>query len=223
MALRLIGILSGATLCMSFPRNVLRRCLAAATMHVGAGKGNGFAMSMRSDEELMSDVAEGDLTAFEQLVRRHQDSAWNAAFRLVGDLHAAEDISQEAFLRVLRAAHRYQPTAAFRTYLYRIVTNLCRDYRRKATPSLCQNPDAQADQAPSPEACVVAREEHRAVQEAIASLPDRQREAIVLRYYERLSYEEIAGVTGGSRKAVERLLARGRAALTEILRERLGR
>lgn len=178
---------------------------------------------MRSDEELMSDVAEGDLTAFEQLVRRHQGSAWNAAFRLVRDLHAAEDISQEAFLRILRAAHRYRPTATFRTYLYRTVTRLCRDYRRKASPSLCQNPDVQAGQTPSPEACVAAREEHRAVQEAIASLSVKQREAIVLRYYERLSYKEIAEVTGTSRKGVERLLARGRAALTEILRERLGR
>jgi len=177
---------------------------------------------MRSDEELMSAVAKGDLTAFEQLVRRHQGSAWNAAFRLVGDLHAAEDISQEAFLRILRAAGRYRPTATFRTYLYRVVTRLCRDYRRKATPSLCQNPDAQVDHTPSPEACASASEEHRAVQEALASLPDRQREAIVLRYYERLSYEEIAGVTGGSRKAVERLLARGRAALGTLLRGMAG-
>ena len=178
---------------------------------------------MRSDEELMSEVAEGDLSAFGQLVRRHQHSAWNAAFRLVGDLHVAEDISQEAFLRILGAAHRYQPTAAFRTYLYRIVTRLCRDHHRKASPYPCEDPDEQAHYHPSPDACVAAREERHAVQEAIASLPVKQREAIVLRYYERLSYEEIAEVTGTSRKGVERLLARGRAALTEILRERLGR
>lgn len=89
---------------------------------------------MRSDEELMSDVAEGDLVAFEQLVRRHQASAWNAAFHLLGNVHAAEDISQEAFLRILRAAPRYRPTAAFRTYLYRIVTRLCRDRHRRSSP-----------------------------------------------------------------------------------------
>ncbi|MBN1855244.1 MAG: RNA polymerase sigma factor [Pirellulales bacterium] len=177
---------------------------------------------MQSDEELMSKVAEGDLTAFEQLVSRHQGSAWNAAFRLVGDLHAAEDISQEAFLRILRAARRYQPTAAFRTYLYRIITRLCRDYRRKAFPSLCQNPDAKAGQIPYPEACVAAREEHLAVQDAIASLPVKQREAIILRYYERLSYDEIAEIMGSSSKGVERLLARGRAALTTLLRGTLG-
>jgi RNA polymerase sigma-70 factor (ECF subfamily) len=177
---------------------------------------------MRSDEELMSDVAHGDLSAFEQLVRRHQASAFNAAFRYLGNADEAEDVAQEAFLRILRAAHRYQPTAAFRTYLYRIVTRLCRDHRRKASPSSCPNPDAQPSQGPSPEACVVAGEERRAVQEALASLPVKQREAVILRYYERLSYAEIAEVMGASRKGVERLLARGRAALGTLLSGLLG-
>ena len=172
---------------------------------------------MRSDEELMSDVAHGDLLAFEQLVRRHQASAWNAAFRLLGNVNDAEDVAQEAFLRILRAAHGYRPTAAFRTYLYRIVTRLCRDHRRKASPTPLPNLNAEASQGPSPEACAVAREERRAVQEALASLPASQREAVVLRYYERLSYAEIGEVTGNSRKGVERLLARGRAALAGLL------
>jgi RNA polymerase sigma-70 factor (ECF subfamily) len=178
---------------------------------------------MRSDEELMSEVAQGDLTAFEQLVRRHQASAWNAAFRLLGDANDAEDVAQEAFLRILRAAHRYQPTAAFRTYLYRIVTRLCRDRRRKASPSSCPNLDTETSKAPSPEDCVAAREERRAVQEALASLPAKQREAVVLRYYESLSYDEIGEIMGTSRKGVERLLARGRAALAGLLSRLLGK
>jgi len=177
---------------------------------------------MRSDEELMAEVAHGDLSAFEQLVRRHQASAWNAAFRFLGNADDAEDVAQEAFLRILRAAHRYQPTAAFRTYLYRIVTRLCRDHRRKASPSSCPNPDAAPSQDPSPEDCVVAREERRAVQEALASLPLKQREAVILRYYESLSYAEIGAVMGVSRKGVERLLARGRAALGTLLSRLLG-
>jgi RNA polymerase sigma-70 factor (ECF subfamily) len=177
---------------------------------------------MRSDEELMSDVAQGDLSAFEQLVRRHQASAWNTAFRLLGDAHEAEDIAQEAFLRILRAAERYKPTAAFRTYLYRIVTRLCRDRRRKASPSTGPTPDNQVSPISSPEDYVVEREERRAVQEALASLPVKQREAVVLRYYERLSYDDIGEVMGTSRKGVERLLARGRAALGKLLRGLLG-
>lgn len=178
---------------------------------------------MRSDEELMSEVAQGDLAAFELLVRRHQASAWNAAFHLLGNVDDAEDIAQDAFLRILRAAHRYQPTAAFRTYLYRIVTRLCRDRRRKASPFSCPNPDTETSKAPSPEDVVVAREERHAVQEALESLPVKQREAIVLRYYESLSYDEIGRITGTSRKGVERLLARGRTALAGLLSGLLGK
>ncbi|MFW6169823.1 MAG: RNA polymerase sigma factor [Planctomycetota bacterium] len=172
---------------------------------------------MRSDEDLMSDVAEGDLAAFEQLVRRHQTSAWNAAFRLLGNVHAAEDVSQEAFLRILRAAPRYRPTAAFRTYLYRVVTRLCRDQSRRSSPSFGNHADAPTSEDASPEACSVARENARLVREALASLPPRQREAVVLRYYEGLDYDEIRQVVGTSRKGVERLLARGRAALAPLL------
>ena len=178
---------------------------------------------MRSDEELMAEVAQGDLAAFELLVRRHQASAWNAAFHLLGNVDDAEDIAQDAFLRILRAAHRSPPTAAFRTYLYRSVTRLCRDRRRKASPFSCPNPDAETSKAPSPEDVVVAREERHAVQEALESLPVKQREAIVLRYYESLSYDEIGRITGTSRKGVERLLARGRTALAGLLSGLLGK
>jgi RNA polymerase sigma-70 factor, ECF subfamily len=172
---------------------------------------------MRSDEELMSEVAQGDLAAFELIVRRHQASAWNAAFHLLGSRDDAEDIAQEAFLRILRAAHRYQPTAAFRTYLYRIVTRLCRDWRRKASPVSCPNPDVETSKSPSPGDVVAASEERRAVQEALELLPVKQREAVVLRYYEGLSYDEIGQIMGTSKKGVERLLARGRTALAGLL------
>jgi len=172
---------------------------------------------MHSDEQLMSEVAQGDLSAFEQIVRRHQVAAWNAAFRLLGNVNDAEDVAQEAFLRILRAAPRYRPTAAFRTYLYRIITRLCRDHRRKAAPSSCSDLDTEPSQGPSLEAGAVAREERLAVQAALASLPVKQREAVVLRYYESLTYDEIGAVMGVSRKGVERLLARGRAALGALL------
>ncbi len=172
---------------------------------------------MPSDEELMSAVAEGDLSAFEQLVRRYQRSGWNTAFRLVGDLHAAEDIVQEAFLRVLRAAPRYRPTAAFRTYFFRILTRLCRNHRRRNVASPSGDLDAWVSQGPAPEDIASSQEVHSSVNNALASLPARQREAVVLRYYEGLSYGEIGWVMGATRKGVERLLARGRAALANKL------
>jgi len=172
---------------------------------------------MRSDEALMSDVARGDSSAFEQLVSRHQGSVWNVAFRLLGDAHQAEDIAQEAFLRILRAAPRYRPTASFRTYLYRIATRLCRDQRRRSSPSLCPDLDAQLGTAAAPEGLVADDQTRAAVRAALASLPVKQREAVILRYYESLRYDEISQVMGVSPKAIERLLTRGRAGLAKRL------
>jgi RNA polymerase sigma-70 factor (ECF subfamily) len=145
------------------------------------------------------------------------------AFRLLGDANEAEDVAQEAFLRILRAAPRYRPTAAFRTYLHRVTTRLCRDRFRKLSPSLGQDLDAQASAGPALEDLVDQEQTRGEVQKAIAALPVNQREAVVLRYYENLSYDEISQVTGASRKAVERLLARGRIALAKLLSQHLGR
>ena len=80
---------------------------------------------MASDEELMQAASGGDMEAFGKLVRRHERSAWNAAWRLLGDATEAEDAAQDAFLKILDAAPRYRPTASFRKYLYRVVTRLC--------------------------------------------------------------------------------------------------
>jgi RNA polymerase sigma-70 factor (ECF subfamily) len=93
-----------------------------------------------ASEQLMQAVAGGDLSAFNEIVLRHQKLAWGIAYRFLGDRHAAEDIAQEAFLRILDAAPRYKPTAAFPTYLSRIVTRLCLDRARKKRPmpTACQ-------------------------------------------------------------------------------------
>ena len=174
---------------------------------------------MPSDEELMLAVARGDLSAFGQLVTRHQRSAWSAAYRFLGNTADAEDIGQEAFLRILDSADRYQPTASFRTYLYRIVTRLCFDLtRRKRFRRHQQLPDLAAND-PSPEGVSILDERAAAVRKAIDSLPAAQRMAVVLRYYEDLGYREIAVVLSTTDKGVERLLARARASLEE----RLGR
>jgi RNA polymerase sigma-70 factor (ECF subfamily) len=174
-------------------------------------------MSVPSDEELMLAVARGDLSAFGQLVNRHQTSAWNAAYRFLGNTADAEDIAQEAFLRILDSADRYQPTASFRTYLYRIVTRLCFDLSRRQRVRRHQPlPDVAAD-CPSPEGVSMLDERAAAVQEALDSLPAAQKMAVVLRYYEDLGYREIAAVLSTTDKGVERLLARARATLEDRL------
>ena len=170
-----------------------------------------------SDETLMEATASGDLAAFEQLVLRHQESVWRTAYRMLGCRQSAEDIAQQAFLQVFEARERYQPTAAFRTYLYRIVVRLCLDHLRKNRPALSEYL-LPVDNRSSAQQQAAGREQTEAVQRAIGCLPAQQRSAIVLRYYEGLSGREIAAAMDTSLKAVERLLARAR----ETLEKRLG-
>ena len=174
-------------------------------------------MPNRSDESLMLAVAGGDLAAFEQLVLRHQDAVWRTANRMVGDRQTAEDLTQDAFLRVLRAADRYRPTAAFRTYLYRIVIRVCLDFLRKKRPQAAPDLDRVPKPALSVEQQTELGERAELVQQAVACLPPRQRSAVVLRYYEGLTSTEIADVMKTTAKAIERLLARGRGTLQQRL------
>ena len=174
---------------------------------------------MDSDEEFMLAAGKGDLHAFEQIVLRHQTSAWNVAYRFLGDREDAADVVQNAFLRVLDAAPRYRPVAPFPAYLYRIVTHLCLDHTRKLRPLCLEDPPDTVDDAPSPLEALIDDERSRAVQAALKDLPSNQRAAVVLRYYGNLGYREIAVALGTSTKAVERLLARGRAGLETRLAE----
>ena len=172
---------------------------------------------MPSDEELMTAVRAGDRAAFEQLVRRYQALAWGAAYGFLGDAAEAEDMAQEAFLKILDAASRYRPVAAFRTYLYRVVTRLCLDHVQKKRPIYTRALPDLPDGQPSPPDVLVGRERRHGVREALDGLPPNQRMAVVLRYYEGLGYAEIAAALETSAKAVERLLARARSRLETLL------
>jgi len=174
---------------------------------------------MPTDEELMQAAAGGNLDAFGELVRRHQRSAWNAAWRLLGDPAEAEDAAQDAFLKILDAASRYRPTASFRTYLYRVVTRVCLDRLDKKRPHYVDRLPTSPSADPDPPDTLARRESADAVRRSLDALPPRQRAALVLRHYENLSYQEIADAIGTSVKSVERLLARGRDALQGRLKE----
>lgn len=165
----------------------------------------------------MRAVQAGDLSAFEQIVLRHQSVAWNTACRFLNDPAEAEDVAQDAFLRVLDAAPRYQPTAKFKTYLLRIVTRLCLDRVRKKRPLYTNTlPDVPTTE-PSPAEQLLFVERNQRLREALAKLAHHHRLALSLRYDEELNYQEIADVMQTTPKAVERLLARGRTALASLL------
>jgi RNA polymerase sigma-70 factor (ECF subfamily) len=174
-----------------------------------------------SSEQLMMAVAKGDLDAFDEIVLRHQRLAWGIAYRFLGDQHEAEDVAQEAFLRILDAAGRYKPTAAFVTYLSRIVTRLCLDHAQKKRPMPTDSLAAVQDANPSATERMAATDRDRTICAALDRLPPAQRMAIVLRYFEGLDCRSVALAMEITVKAVERLLARARDTLEPLLADLL--
>ncbi len=171
----------------------------------------------RDDETLMLALGRGELAALAELVRRHQEWAWRVAVRFLGRAPEAEDVVQDAFLRLLDAAPRFQAKAPFRAYLRRIVVPLCLDLRRRRPLLPLEDPPEPEDQAPLPWEVLARREDAAILRAALDTLPATQRMALVLRYYEELDSLDIAAAMETSPKAVERLLARGRDGLRKVL------
>lgn len=164
-------------------------------------------------------AADGDLEAYEELVKRHQKTAFSIAYRLLGDRDNAEEVAQEAFLKIFEAAERYQPSAAFRTYLCRVVTRLCYDRTEKNKP-VALDPFSgfiPGDDRETPEQELLDREEQAAVRRALEELPRRQQVAVTLAYVEEIKYREIAAAMETTEKAVERLVARAKKRLKKFL------
>lgn len=172
-----------------------------------------------SNAALMTRIGGGDREALTEMVRRHQERVWAIAYRCCRNRADADDIAQETFLRLWRAAAKYKPTAAFTTWLYRIVVNLCLDARRRARHRTAEEFLRQGLGLVSPpDPSSLERDETaRRVQAAVDALPDRQRTALVLQRYESLSCRQIAEVTGWSESAVESLLVRAYATLRGAL------
>lgn len=170
-----------------------------------------------SDEALMARVARGDQPAFRALAHRHLPGMVGIARRILGNAADAEDVAQEAMLRVWTHAPRWQPLAAFKTWLTRVVVNLCLDRKRRAAWVNLEAADEIVDPSVGAAEQVEIDERERLVQRAIGNLPDRQRAAIVLTYSEGLSNAQVADILDTSVSAVETLLVRGKQNLRRAL------
>ena len=169
------------------------------------------------DHELMEAVAARDAHAFARLVERHLGWALGFAERMLGERHEAEDVVQAAFLRVWQGAAQWQPRARFSTWFYRVLHNLCMDRFRARGALRGPLDESLPDGEPGGEELASNRERAARVRQALASLPVRQRAALVLCYYEERSQAEAAALLGVSEGALESLLSRGRAALKKWL------
>jgi RNA polymerase sigma-70 factor (ECF subfamily) len=170
-----------------------------------------------SDEALMARIAGGDRAAFTVLARRHAGSVIRLATHILGNRAEADDVAQDAMLRVWTNAPRWQPVARFRTWLTRIVVNLCLDRRRRTQWLPLEVAGEIVDPAPGVEAQHDTNETERQLATAITRLPPRQRAAIALSYSEGLSNAQTADILDTSISAVETLLSRAKATLRRQL------
>ena len=177
----------------------------------------------RVDEDslLFQKFQQGDESAFEQLIEKYKNILLNYLYNFTGEKNTAEDLLSEVFLRIYRAAKFYQPRAKFSTYLWRVTTNIGRDWRKKIHPAIISLDDLNSSEQPAknlladqqsfnPEKLLLGNEQQKIIRQAILSLPEKQRLALILKVYENRSYREIAAILGTSVSAVETLLFRAR-------------
>jgi RNA polymerase sigma-70 factor (ECF subfamily) len=176
----------------------------------------------RSDEQIIESVRAGDTRQFAELVLRYQDTVFGMAKRFVESPADAEDIAQEAFLRVHRGLEGFKGDARFSTWLYRITWNLCTDWvRRHRKPGrtsvgLDETADIE-DSRGGVEEGLLDEEARRGVRRALSALDEKYRAVVTLLYYQKLSYEQIAEVLGVPLKTVETRLYRARKLLRASL------
>ncbi len=177
-----------------------------------------------NDDDLMVRTARGDGEAFRLLVERWEKAVFAFHERMVGSAEDALDLSQETFLRVYDQARKYRPSGQFRSWLFRIAGNLARSWlRRKRIVRWLRFEPERHDRSSSSipaDRLLEMDETERAVRQALARLPDRQRQAILLRRYDNLSHQEIATALRTTVPAVESLLQRAMGALRKDLSRR---
>ena len=189
----------------------------------------------QTDEALMARLARGGHDAFEVLLSRYGDAVVTFCYAFLRNREGAEDLAQEAFLRVYRSAARYKPLAKFTTWLYRIAANLSNNelQKRKLRRAISLDEPARGGAADSDGSRIVeriagkgalplteaeVREAHRLVEQAIERLPDDQRTTLVMVEYHNLSYREIAEILGVTVSAIKMRVKRARETLREMLR-----
>ncbi len=175
-----------------------------------------------TDRLLMERIGRGDEKALELLIARHERMVFNLACRFLSDEQEAEDIAQETFLRVYRAAHTYTPDAKFTTWLYTIVKNLCFNALRKRKSGETRSIDDETmPELPSGQASPLDRLLQHQVRQRVAAavdrLPEHMRMAVLLHKFHELQYDDIARIFGCTVNAVKLRVHRAKALLAAEL------
>ena len=180
------------------------------------------------ESQLIAAAQQGDLSAFNRLVLKHQGMAYNVAYRIMGDPDRAADATQDAFIKAYKALGKFHGNA-FRPWLLRIVTNTCYDYLRAAKRKPTSSLDDELshgehnirlhDPGEGPEKRLERQELNQIIQQSIAQLSDDHRAVIVLVDIQGLAYDDVAEILGISLGTVKSRLSRARARLRDILQD----
>lgn len=191
----------------------------------GAAPGGAVARDPQADAEadLLARYAAGEAQAARLLTAQVLPRLYAHALRVLGDMAEAEDVAQEAMMRLWKIAPQWRAgEARVTTWCYRVVANLCTDRLRRRRSVPLEAVAEPEDPAPSAEAKLLQDAREVALQTALAALPDRQRQAVVLRHIDGLPNPEIAEILGVGVEAVESLTARGKRALKAALADQRG-
>jgi len=170
------------------------------------------------DAELLARFAQGDRAAAQVLTARLAPVVYAQAFRMLGDRAEAEDITQDSLLRLWHAAPDWQAgQAKVTTWLYRVTSNLCIDKMRKSNRQSSDAVPEMPDDGPDMERRLQDSARAQALRAALSDLPDRQKQAMVLRHLEGLSNPDVAQIMQISVEAVESLMSRGKRSLADAL------
>ena len=167
----------------------------------------------------------GDSSAFEVIVLKYQDKIYNLCRHMLGNANDAEDRVQDVFLKAYQALSKFQPKASLYTWLYRIATNTCIDYKKKPNFESLFGDSGEgeklvhdrASDAPSPEKLYQSKQINQALQESLGKLSPKLRAIIILKEIEELSYEEIADTLEISMGTVKSRIARAREELQKLM------
>jgi RNA polymerase sigma-70 factor (ECF subfamily) len=179
--------------------------------------------AVRGSERSLVDASRaGDRSAFDRLVERHQRDVYRLCYRYLANHEDANDLVQETFLRAWRSLGRFRGDSAFSTWLYRIAVNACLNSRARRRPATQELEDRFADPRARVHAGVESEDEARRIREAVARLPEKQRATLILKVYQELTHEQVAGILGTSVGTVKSNLFHALANLRRLLREPRG-
>lgn len=177
----------------------------------------------KDDHELLALVQDGSHPAFAELVQRHTERFYRLAFRYLQNKEAAEDVVQDALVKLWEDPGKWQPdkNTKFTTWFYRVVVNLCLDYRKRKRPVELNDEIALIDERETADQAMMRREQQAALEQEIAALPERQRAALNLCFDEGISNQEAADIMGLNLKALQSLLMRAKTTLKERMKSYL--